>query len=1000
MIALGLLAFVFAITGCGSDESSPVTGPPDAGPPECDAGQMPLDDGRCQPAGLPLDMQCDVGELPLENGGCQPAGLPPDMPCPPGEIFIEGGGCRPAGVPPDACAEGFEANGKGGCDPILPAAPCPPGQMAVPGETQCREVAPCGNGDYGTIPVEPTTQFVNAAYPGADSNGTQAKPWKTIQAGIDKAGSGVIVAVAAGTYTGDLLIKGKRIRLWGRCPAMVSVTGTGAAIAAVTIIYDGASQSELHSLAITGPSAGVGTSGSSDVLVDRVRIHDTLSRGLDINGALGPSSITVSNSLIEAAGEAGVSVGGSVATIEATVVRDTQASSNGANGRGINVQANLTTDERSTLTVRRSLLERNVDFGVYVLSSDAEIDATVVRDTKPRKDGTSGHGVSARDSATTKERSTLTLRASVVEQNHEVGVSVVGSDAAIEATVVRATQPGGDGGFGHGISSISSALQRPKVAVRASLVEQNHEVGVSAWGSDTTIEATVVRATQPRSDGTAGSGVQMRVSSTTDERSALTLRASVVEQNHEAGVIVEGSDALIDGTIVRATQSNGDGTFGHGVEIVGGAKVTIHASVVEQNHEIGVFVGQGSEATIEGAVVRDTQLNGDMTLGRGIDVNEDPITFKRSTLTVRASLLEGNHESGVTITGSDATIDGSVVRDTQPLSDGSKGHGIAIQHSKETFARATLTLRASLLEENRALGFSSLQSDATIEATVIRNTQPNGDGLAGRGIEIREYPPAVDGSTLTLRSSVLEHNHDVGILIGDSDAWIEGTLVRDTKSSLGGLDGMGIAIQSSAGSLERSTVDLRGSVVENNHDIGVLVIEADVTIDATVVRATQRQGDGTNGRGIGIESSATLKLYASLVEENHEVGVFIGHSDAIIEETVVRATQTESDGTGGDGIAVTSLMGPATAIITSTRIEDNARAGIASFSAAVVLVSSTVQCNLFDLNGEDFVEGQAFTFDGSKDNLCGCSDKPDPTCPVVSENLSAPEAIPPVKPSN
>ncbi|MBI4701007.1 MAG: hypothetical protein HY744_07590 [Deltaproteobacteria bacterium] len=123
--------------------------------------------------------------MPLDNGGCQPAGVPPDMPCPPGEALVDGGKCQPAGVPAEACGQGFEPDGNGGCEPILPAEPCPKGQMAVPGETECHEVAPCGAGKWGDIPADNATQYVDAAYAGGGSDGSAEKPWTSIQAGID-----------------------------------------------------------------------------------------------------------------------------------------------------------------------------------------------------------------------------------------------------------------------------------------------------------------------------------------------------------------------------------------------------------------------------------------------------------------------------------------------------------------------------------------------------------------------------------------------------------------------------------------------------------------------------------------------------------------------------------------------------------------------------------------------------------------------------------------------
>src|SRR5688500_3319756 len=86
---------------------------------------------------------CAAGEWPHDDGSCVAAGLPPDLPCPPGSWEPEpGGGCVPAGVPPGGCEPGFEHDGDGGCTPVLPAGDCPSGQMALPGETRCREVAP------------------------------------------------------------------------------------------------------------------------------------------------------------------------------------------------------------------------------------------------------------------------------------------------------------------------------------------------------------------------------------------------------------------------------------------------------------------------------------------------------------------------------------------------------------------------------------------------------------------------------------------------------------------------------------------------------------------------------------------------------------------------------------------------------------------------------------------------------------------------------------------
>lgn len=112
--------------------------------------------------------------------------------CAPGEVELGGGGCRAAGVPEDACGQGFEPDGRGGCNPILPAETWWRGQLAVPGDAVCRTVAPCAAGVWGDVPVDATTQHVSAAYTGGGSDGTAARPWTTIQEGVAAAAAGAV----------------------------------------------------------------------------------------------------------------------------------------------------------------------------------------------------------------------------------------------------------------------------------------------------------------------------------------------------------------------------------------------------------------------------------------------------------------------------------------------------------------------------------------------------------------------------------------------------------------------------------------------------------------------------------------------------------------------------------------------------------------------------------------------------------------------------------------
>src|SRR5689334_16759401 len=72
-------------------------------------------DADVRPAAPP----CGPGGLLLDDGRCLAAGTR-DNGCAAGEDLADGT-CLPAGVPPGKCGAGFEPDGEGGCDAVLPS---------------------------------------------------------------------------------------------------------------------------------------------------------------------------------------------------------------------------------------------------------------------------------------------------------------------------------------------------------------------------------------------------------------------------------------------------------------------------------------------------------------------------------------------------------------------------------------------------------------------------------------------------------------------------------------------------------------------------------------------------------------------------------------------------------------------------------------------------------------------------------------------------------------
>src|SRR5262249_45120252 len=146
-----------------------------------------------------------------------------------------------------------------------------------------------------------------------------------IQQGVNAAAPGATIAAAAGTYAEDVFIDNKPVKLWGRCPSLVSVVGDSAKKGAVTIYFPGANKSEVHHLAVTGQSGGILVLGANDVVVSGVWIHDTGEEGIRLDDSSGPASLSVTGSLVEGAHNYGMGFLGTDATIEESVVRDTKA---------------------------------------------------------------------------------------------------------------------------------------------------------------------------------------------------------------------------------------------------------------------------------------------------------------------------------------------------------------------------------------------------------------------------------------------------------------------------------------------------------------------------------------------------------------------------------------------------------------------------------------------------------------------------------------------------
>jgi hypothetical protein len=291
---------------------------------------------------------------------------------------------------------------------------------------------------------------------------------------------------------------------------------------------------------------------------------------------------------------------------------------------------------------------------------------------------------------------------------------VVAADATIEGSLVAATQSSGGNGFGIGIADDAGTRGRANVTVASSVVRGSVRAGVLAYGSDVAIDASVVRDTAPSAeDGTWGRGIYADTSEASGERARVVVTRSLVDKSHDVGVFVSGSEVQLSGTLVRQTQLGPADIEARGVAVqyqpLTGHRgsVALEGCAVLSSEGAGV-VALGSDLEVTSTLVADTLTDVENSGGTGIALAPWEDGSQRTVAAINASLIQGNRRAGVTVYGSDATLEATVIRGTLPQpSDGDLGWGIEVRAHTATGQRAAATIRSCLIEGNTQVGWPS-----------------------------------------------------------------------------------------------------------------------------------------------------------------------------------------------------------------------------------------------------------------------------------------------------
>ena len=245
-------------------------------------------------------------------------------------------------------------------------------------------------------------------------------------------------------------------------------------------------------------------------------------------------------------------------------------------------------------------------------------------------------------------------------------------------------------GPGYGLVALSGA----SISLERSIVRECHNAGVAAVGAATGLTATDVwiAASQADSSGQKGFGLLAQ------DGASVTLSRAWLPENTTVGILALGTDTSLEASEiwVDATQTSPQGVHGIGLEISGGASVSLSRSLVSRSSSSGIVtVGVDTRLTASEVSIVDTQSSeeGPQGLdGFGLRAGEG------STVNLGRARLEGNQVAGIVAygAGTSVTIDAAAITGTNMSNQGQFGRGIVAQQG------SALAVSRSLIANNTA----------------------------------------------------------------------------------------------------------------------------------------------------------------------------------------------------------------------------------------------------------------------------------------------------------
>jgi hypothetical protein len=276
---------------------------------------------------------------------------------------------------------------------------------------------------------------------------------------------------------------------------------------------------------------------------------------------------------------------------------------------------------------------------------------------------------------------------------------------------------------------------------------------------------------------------------------------------------------------------------------------------------------------------------------------------------------------------------------------------------------ASVTLTAVSVRRARGAGIyvAGAKLDNTGFVTVFATRQLN--GYLGHGISALPGAWPANAQTRIRADVVLSDT----VLIGNADAalHVSGSSATMSDSFLGNLDtayptGRGVLVERNM-TIGDATgeVTLRRTIVQRTRDAAIDVRSAEIALEDVTIRDTfGREKDGCSGQAIRLRADRVAPAKAtvthSLIAGSGQAAIHTHGGTVMLEKSILRGSAPEDDAAEscaphlGDGVTLHSLPAPgdpAVLQLDHVLIEDNARAGIASFGGTASATASVLLCN-------------------------------------------------------